>query len=73
MTFTRKPTEAHQYKFAWAFQTFGKFIRGGAFLLIEKVPNLSGDNSDFHDHGGLLLEQNFFANNAHNIARNDFI
>ena len=60
MALTGEPSETHKHKFPGTFQCLDELILSGAFLVIKVIPNLSGNDSDFHDHRGRLLFKHYF-------------
>src|SRR5207247_2118316 len=50
MAFTGKPTEAHQRHIFIFINTCHKLAQHGGFVLIQIMPNLTGDYSNFSYH-----------------------
>ena len=69
MALTGEPSKTHKHKFPWTFQPLDELILSGAFLVIKVMPNLSGNDSDFHNHKGIPSETEFYTNNAQTIGR----
>ena len=59
MALTGEPSKTHKHKFPRTFQTLDELILSGAFLVIKVMPNLSGNDSDFHNHKGTPSEAEF--------------